>query len=90
MVPLTLDKPTPVKSTPPNPQLAATPSQSSQLKRYDWIPENIPPPPEIHGDFGNPRNIIDEPRRRNQANFTSNLQEGHGEQRQNPVERSHQ
>ncbi|MBW0483080.1 hypothetical protein O181_022795 [Austropuccinia psidii MF-1] len=42
-------------------------------KRYDWIPENIPPPQEIHGDFGDPRNIIDKPRKRNQVNITSNL-----------------
>ncbi|MBW0469789.1 hypothetical protein O181_009504 [Austropuccinia psidii MF-1] len=39
-------------------------------KHYEWIPEDCPPPKEIHGEVGNPTNIIDSSQRqKHSANY---------------------
>ncbi|MBW0512900.1 hypothetical protein O181_052615 [Austropuccinia psidii MF-1] len=44
--------------------------KTNMKTHYEWIPENFPPPKEIHGEVGDPQNIIDSNQRhKHTANY---------------------
>ncbi|MBW0466610.1 hypothetical protein O181_006325 [Austropuccinia psidii MF-1] len=42
-----------------DPEPDPNPPPKGKIRRYEWIPENEPPPKEILGKVGDPRNIIE-------------------------------
>ncbi|MBW0468182.1 hypothetical protein O181_007897 [Austropuccinia psidii MF-1] len=68
-----VEYPEPIKEQIPNGEDIPTINENKKRNpktHYEWIPENCPPPKEIHGEVGDPQNIVNSNQRhKHMANY---------------------